>query len=107
MPPSYADPFERFAECCALHLCAEPVPTAPRDVAMPIEEADQSFVVTISKPGGSSGSVRLVYFVPLASPMVPGFRDVLWWLAGDAMLLERADGNLERWARAQAFPVNP
>ena len=32
-------------------------------------------------------------------------RDALWWLAADAWAIERADGDMERWASTYDYPL--
>jgi len=32
-------------------------------------------------------------------------RDALWWLAADAWAIERAEGNMERWASTYDYPA--
>jgi hypothetical protein len=104
MPLPLPEPFERFAADCGLRLAFEPLCSAPRDVLIPIEEAERHFVVTLHVQGRDSPGVRVIFAVPLASGATPGMRDVLWWLAGDAWAVERSRGEPDLWAATFGYP---
>ena len=97
------DPFERFAEQFDLRIDAEPLCVAPRDVLAPLDDVDQHFLVTLTR-SGSESLVRLVFLTPVRTSGGPGMRDVLWWVAGDAWALDRADQNLTEWAATYGYP---
>jgi hypothetical protein len=98
------DAFERFAEECGLHLTAEPLCVAPRDVLAPLGAMEQHFLVELSRPSSDTAPVRLIFITPVTEPTTPATRDVLWWLAGDAWALERGDRSLEHWAATYGYP---
>ena len=98
------DPFERFAGECSLHLTAEPLCVAPRDVVAPIEVVEQHFLVSLSRPSSNEEPLRLIFLTSVAERVDPAVRDVLWWLAGDAWVLERGEGKLEPWAATYGYP---
>lgn len=104
-PVSTSDDFEQFAERCGLRLTAEPLCVAPRDLLAPVEAVEQHFLVSISRRGGNAPPVRLVFLKPLTNPDSPSLREVLWWVVGDAWVLERADYNLDTWAATYAYPA--
>ncbi len=93
-----SEPFASFAEESGLHLFAEPLGAAPRDVLAPVDAIEQYWLVSLSTLGSSAGPLRLVFLTPLAGGDSPALRDVLWWVAGDAWVLEQAGGSLEAWA---------
>lgn len=101
---STSDDFERFADECALRLTAEPLCVAPRDVLASLDELDQHFLVTLTRPGFAESPVRLVFLTPVSTSGGPAMRDVLWWVAGDAWALDRADHNLTEWAATYGYP---
>ena len=50
-------------------------------------------------PRPEAGSLRLIIVIPPTDKREPPtVRDALWWLAADAWAIERAEGNMERWA---------
>ncbi len=98
------DPFESFAEEHGLQLTAEPLPAAPRNILTPLEAAEQHFLVELTRTGTSAAPVRLIFVTPLTEPTEPRLRDVLWWLASDAWVLEQGERKLELWAAAYGYP---
>ncbi len=101
-----SDPFERFASECELSVAVEPLSAAPRDVLASPADADEYFLVTLSGPGPDAGSIRLLIVIPpTEKKAAPTARDALWWLAADAWAIERAEGNIERWASTYGYPV--
>jgi len=97
------DSFERFAEQFDLRIDAEPLCVAPRDVLAPLDDVDQHFLVTLTR-SGSESPVQLVFLTPVRTSGGPAIRDVLWWVAGDAWALDRADHNLTEWAATYGYP---
>jgi hypothetical protein len=97
------DSFDRFAADCGLRLTAEPLCVAPRDVLAPINELDQHFLVSVSRDGNPAPPVRLVFLAPVSDRASPALKDVLWWMAGDAWVLERADRRLDSWAATYGY----
>ena len=98
------DAFDQFADECGLRMTAEPLCVAPRDVLAPLEGLDQHFLVSLSRLGVIEATVRLVFLTPVTSRSGPSIRDVLWWMAGDAWVLERADGDINAWAATYGYP---
>lgn len=98
------DAFERFAEECGLHLTAEPLCMAPRDVLAPLDAVEQHFLVDLSRMSSDTAPVRLIFVTPVTEPTTPAIRDVLWWLAGDTWALEQGDRKLEHWAATYGYP---
>ena len=98
------DPFDRFAEECGLRLTAECLSVAPRDVLTPVSQAEQHFLVTLSRPGAGAGCVRLIFVTPLTDPEPPRMRDVLWWVASDAWMVEEGKREIRAWAAAFGYP---
>ena len=103
MSSTQPDIFERFAAECQLHLRAEPLVAAPRDVLADIEETEQHYLVTLTSRE-SEVSVRSIFIKPTIDPSLPDFRDVLWWLASDAWAVRNSGRALERWARTYRYP---
>ena len=100
-----SDPFERFAAECGLGVTVEAVAAVPRDVAAPPGDADEYSLVTLTTQRPEAGSIRLIVIVPpTANRRTPTARDGLWWLAADAWAIERADGDLKRWAATYEYP---
>ncbi len=97
-------PLERFAEEHSLHLTARSLGVAPRNVLLPLEAAEQHFLVELSRPGTGAAPVRLIFVIPLMEPTEPRMRDVLWWLASDAWVLEQGERRRELWAAAYGYP---
>jgi hypothetical protein len=91
------DPFEQLAAECGLRVSVERLSLAPRDLAAPPEEAEGSYLVTLT---GAEGGVaaRLVFVTSLYEASAPGLRDALWWLAGDAWAIESSAGDVGTWA---------
>jgi hypothetical protein len=106
MTSAVSDPFERFASECELRVSEEAISLAPRDVlALPVD-ADEYFLVTLTGPRPDAGSIRLLIVIPPTDKRAaPTARDALWWLAADAWAIERAEGNMERWASTYEYPV--
>jgi hypothetical protein len=106
MTSAVSDPFERFAAECELQLSLEAISLAPRDVLASPVEADEYFLVTLSGPRPDGGSVHLLIVIPPTDERKsPTVRDALWWLAADAWAIERADGDMERWASTYDYPL--
>lgn len=97
--------FERFAHDHELRMTAEPLTIAPRDVLAPIEGVEQHFLVSLSRAGTRGEPVRMVFVTPLSEHGGPSIRDVLWWVAGDAWAVERADRNADLWAATYGYPT--
>lgn len=102
---SSSDAFEQFAEGCGLRLTAEPLCVAPQDVLDPVESVEQHFLVSISRAGSKAPPVRLVFLKPVTDRDTPSMREVLWWMAGDAWVLERANQELDTWAATYGYPA--
>jgi hypothetical protein len=98
------DPFDRFVDECGLRLTAECLSVAPRDVLTPIAHAEQHFLVTLSCPDLAADPVRLIFVTPLTSPEPPRIRDVLWWAASDAWMLEEGRRDIRTWASVFGYP---
>src|SRR6266566_7168987 len=106
MTSAVSDPFERFASECELRISVEAISLAPRDVLAPPVEADEYFLVTLTGPRAEAGSIHLVIVIPPTDKRAaPTARDALWWLAADAWAIERAEGDIERWASMYDYPV--
>ena len=100
-----SDPFERFAAECELGVTVEPVSAVPRDVLAPPADADEHFLVTLTGQGPEAGSIRLIVVIPpTTKKRTPTARDALWWLAADAWAIERAEGDMKRWAAMYEYP---
>lgn len=97
--------FQRFSEASGLRLTAEPLCFAPRDVLAPVEAVEQHFLVSISRAGGNAPAIRLVFLKPVTDGGPPSMGEVLWWVAGDAWVLERADQELYAWAATYGYPA--
>jgi hypothetical protein len=91
------DPFEQLAAECRLRISVERLSLAPRDLAAPPEEAECSYLVTLTGPEGGAVA-RLVFVTSLRETQAPGLRDALWWLASDAWAIERSAGDVAKWA---------
>jgi hypothetical protein len=102
---SMPDPFDGFAEECGLRLTAESLSVAPRDVLAPISQAEQHFLVTLSRQDVDADGVRLIFVTPLTSSDPPQIRDVLWWTASDAWMLEEGKREIDVWAAAFGYPA--
>src|SRR5438128_12657725 len=106
MTAAVSDPFERFAAECDLRLSVEAISVAPRDVVASPVDADEYFLVTLTGPRAEAGSLHLVIVItPTDKRAAPTARDALWWLAADAWAIERADGDIERWASMYDYPL--
>src|SRR5437899_12856479 len=106
MTSAVSDPFERFASECELRVSVEAISLAPRDVLASPVDADEYFLVTLTGPRAEAGSVHLVIVIPPTDKRpAPTARDALWWLAADAWAIERADGDIERWASMYDYAV--
>jgi hypothetical protein len=100
-----SDPFERFPSECHLGATVEAVSAVPRDVAAPPADADEYYLVTLTGPRPEAGSIRLIVVIPPAAKRrTPTIRDALWWLAADAWAIERAEGEMKRWAATYEYP---
>ncbi|MFL5562269.1 MAG: hypothetical protein ACJ79K_12410 [Gemmatimonadaceae bacterium] len=104
MSASFSHEVERLAAERGLALIAEPLYSAPRDIAAPPAEMDQHHLASIVSADGDSAGVRLVFITPLGDRSAPTLRDVLWWLAGDAWAVQRARGSLDTWAAMHGYP---
>jgi hypothetical protein len=102
---SMPDPFDGFAEECGLRLTAECLSVAPRDVLAPISQVEQHFLVTLSRQDVDADGVRLIFVTPLTSSDPPQIRDVLWWTASDAWMLEEGKREIDVWAAAFGYPA--
>lgn len=103
MSSTPVDVFASFAVRCQLQLRIEPLAAAPRDVLAPPDDADQVYLVTITKP--SSGTLlRSVFIKSADDPLPPDARDVLWWLAADAWAVRHSGRDLRRWAQEYRYP---
>jgi hypothetical protein len=71
----------------------------------PLEDVDQHFLVTLSRAGAAEPSVRLVFLAPVTAGSEPSLSEVLWWLAGDAWVLRRGNGELGAWAAVYGYPA--
>lgn len=98
-----SDAYQRFAEECGLRLEAEALAAVPRNVLAPLSAVEQPFLVSLSRLDSSAEPVRLVFLTPIASGAAPSMQDVLWWLAGDAWVLEQGDRRLDRWAATYGY----
>ncbi len=106
MTSAVSDPFERFASECELRVSVEAISLAPRDVLESPVEADEYFLVTLTGPRAEAGSIHLLIVIPPTDKRAaPAARDALWWLAADAWAIERADGDMERWASTYDYPL--
>ena len=106
MTAAVSDPFERFAAECDLRVSVEAISVAPRDVVASPADADEYFLVTLTGPRAEAGSIHLVIVIPPTDKRAaPTARDALWWLAADAWAIERADGDMERWASTYDYPI--
>ncbi len=106
MTSAVSDPFERFASECELRVSVEAISLAPRDVLASPVDADEYFLVTLTGPRAEAGSIHLLIVIPPTDKRAaPTARDALWWLAADAWAIERAEGNMERWASTYEYPV--
>jgi hypothetical protein len=101
-----SDPFERFAAECQLGVTVESVSAVPRDVLAPPADTEQHFLVTLTGHRPEGGSIRIIVVVPpTAKQRTPTVRDALWWLAADAWAIERAEGDVKRWAATYGYPA--
>lgn len=105
MRSAFADEVDRLATACGLTLTAEPLYSAPRDVASPPAEMEQHHLVTLTRRSGGGDAMRMVFVSPLIDADAPTLRDVLWWLAGDAWAIERAGATLAKWAPIHGYPL--
>lgn len=109
------DPFTRFAIECGLSVSAEAVYYAPYDIAESPWEAEQIYLVTVTTDSPTPArALQLVFSVATdldddggdtedAEIGAPQVRDVLWWLAADAWLIEHASRDLHVWAAQQGL----
>ena len=105
MTAAVSDPFERFATECELRVAVESLSIAPRDVLAPPADADEYFLVTLTGPRPDAGSIRLLIVIsPSDKRAAPTARDALWWVAADAWAIERAEGDMKRWAGTYEYP---
>jgi hypothetical protein len=100
-----SDPFERFADECGLRLTAEPLRVAPRDLLAPVDTVEQHFLVSLSRTGTGVDPMHVIFLTPAAGGASPSIRDALWWVAGDAWVIEQSEGRLDRWAATYGYPV--
>src|SRR5438093_11243429 len=105
MMSAVSDPFERFAAECELSVSVEAISLAPRDVLASPVDADEYFLVTLTGPRADAGSIHLLIVIPPTDKRAaPTARDALWWLAADAWAIERAEGDMARWAGTYEYP---
>ena len=71
----------------------------------PVESVEQHFLVSISRAGGNAPAIRLVFLKPVTDGGTPSMGEVLWWVAGDAWVLERANQELYAWAATYGYPA--
>lgn len=95
--------FDAFARTCEIQIATEPVGIAPRDMTLTLDESELYHLVTLTRPG-SSASVQVVFAKPATDDAPPAVSEVLWWLAGDAHLMEGAQGERGLWATAYGLP---
>jgi hypothetical protein len=93
--------YDAFAQSCEIQIATEPVGIAPRDMTLTLDESEVYYLVTLTRQG-SSASVRVVFAKPATDDAPPTAREVLWWLAGDAHLMEGSQENRALWAIAYA-----
>ena len=104
--PVPTDPFEQLAAECGLRLSVERLSLAPRDLVAPPEEAERSYLVTLTGAEGGTAA-RLVFATSLHETQTPGLRDALWWLASDAWAIERSAGDVAKWAATHGLTNAP
>src|SRR5690606_5687727 len=85
-------------------MTAEPLCVAPRDMLAPLDDLERHYLVSLTRSGAAGPPVRLVFLAPLRTLGGPSIRDVLWWVAGDAWALARADHDLTEWAATYGYP---
>jgi hypothetical protein len=100
-----ADPFEEFARERGLQLRLEPINLVPRNVVAPLDAIDRHYLAELFRAGEETSAVRMVFALLATTDASPSLRDVLWWLAGDAWVVERSDGRLEEWASVYGYPA--
>ena len=105
MPTKPSDAFELFAAEHGLRLSTEAIYSAPRDVLHAPVDSEQCFLTVIRKQSADAEPLRLMFLAPLSEPSPPTFRDILWWLAGDAWALREAEGRLDKWAAGYGYRV--
>lgn len=106
MTSAVSDPFERFAAECELRVSVEAISLAPRDVLASPVDADEYFLVTLTGARAEAGSIHLLIVIPPTDKRAaPTARDALWWLAADAWAIERAEGDMKRWAATYDYPL--
>jgi hypothetical protein len=91
--------FDAFAQSCGIQIATEPVGIAPRDMTLTLDESEVYHLVKLTRPG-SSASVQVVFAKPAIDDAVPTPGEVLWWLAGDAHLMEGSQAKRALWATA-------
>lgn len=89
--------FEAFAQSCQIQIATEPVGIAPRDMTLTLDESELYYLVTLTRQG-SSAPVQVVFAKPATDDAPPTAGEVLWWLAGDAHLMEGAQAERGLWA---------
>ena len=97
------DQFDAFARSCEIQIATEPVGIAPRDMTLTLGESELYYLVRLTRPG-SSASVQVVFAKPATDDAAPTAGEVLWWLAGDAHLMEGAQAERGLWAAAYGLP---
>ena len=74
-------------------------------LASPVD-ADEYFLVTLTGPRADARSIHpVIVILPTDERKSPTVRDALWWLAADAWAIERADGDIARWASTYDYPL--
>lgn len=94
---------DAFAQSCGIQVTAEPVGLAPRDTTVALDQAELHYLVVLHR-AGSDASVRFVYAKPATDGAPPTAGEVLWWMAGDAHVMEGAQAERELWATAYGLP---
>ena len=100
----HPDPFELFAAQRGLHIAAEELCAAPRDVLAPPAELERHMLVTLAGPTPDAAPVRMVFVRAATDPRLPTIRDTLWWLASDSWAIEQAKQDYHRWSGLYKYP---
>jgi hypothetical protein len=74
-------------------------------VLSPVHQVVQHFVVTLSREA-SAARFRLIFATPATDPAPPAVRDVLWWAASDAWIVEDGKREFHSWAAAYGYPAD-
>ncbi|HEX6037264.1 hypothetical protein [Longimicrobium sp.] len=95
--------FDAFANSCEIQIAAQPIGIAPRDMTVTLDEAEVHYHVTLRRPGADV-TAQVVYWKPATDDAPPTAGEVLWWLAGDAHVMEGAQMERNLWAAAYGLP---